>query len=154
MGFSLNGALIVAAILAPNLFLMIFPPRRSPERDKGAGILFTFLERLGQAGCFILPVISRDYFKQSVNAWFVIMTACIFAYWALWIRYAVKREFKLLFEPLLFIPVPMAVLPVAAFASAVVWGESPWLGIACAALAAGHITNSLHFYKYLTEKAH
>ncbi len=153
MGFSITGALIVAAILAPNILMLILPPANAPKGIKDAGIIFTVLERAGQAGCFILPVISGDYFNgKAMDIWFALMALFIAAYWALWIRYAIGRDYVLLFKPLLFIPVPMAVFPVAAFAFAAAWGASPWLGIAAAVLAAGHIANSWHSYRFVRSK--
>lgn len=143
--------LIVAAILAPNILMIMLPPRNVPEGIKDAGALFIVLERLGQAGCFILPVISRDYFLRGPDVFFFLMAVFIAAYWALWVRYAFGREFKLLFMTLFFIPVPMAVFPVMAFAFAALWGRSPWLGIAAAFLAVGHIVNSLHSYGYVKD---
>ncbi len=153
MGFSLTGLIIVLVILAPNLFMMILPPRNVPKNMKSAGAVLTIVERLGQIGCFVLPVISRDAFNaRGFDAWLALMALCIAAYWALWIRYAVKgREFRLLFAPLWLIPVPMAVFPVLAFASAALWARSPWLGIASATLAIGHIASSRHSYRLLKD---
>lgn len=150
MGFSVMGLIIVALILVPNLFIIILPPKNTPKEIKDACVLVTVIERLGQAGCFILPVFSRGWLEgRGIDVWLVLMAVCIAVYWALWIRYAARRDFAMLFEPLMFIPVPMAVFPVLAFASAAVWARSPWLGIAAAALALGHIANSLHTFKNL-----
>lgn len=48
MGFSLVGLLTATAILAPNLLLLVFPPRDGISRITNAGLLFTVLERIGQ----------------------------------------------------------------------------------------------------------
>lgn len=40
-------------------------------------------------------------------------------------------------------PVPMAVLPVVAFGCGAAWSTSPWLAVATAVLAVGHLPNSL-----------
>jgi hypothetical protein len=149
MGFSFAGFIIAAAVFAPNLLFIFFPPGNVPEGLKDKGAFFTVLERLGQAGCIVLLLISRDSFSSlSVNLWFLLMAFCIVAYYCLWIRYiALGRGFYLLFKPHAMIPVPMAVFPVLAFAFAAVLGRSVWLGIAVILLAIGHIANSLHTYK-------
>lgn len=152
MGFSIVGTAIAVMILAPNMLMFILPPRNAPRGMKDAGVLFTALERIGQAGCFVLPVISKDWLDgRSVDAWFILAALCIAVYWRLWIRYALRREFELLFTPLGFVPIPMAVFPVLAFAFVAVWGRSVWLGMAAAALAAGHIANSWNGYNYVKQ---
>jgi hypothetical protein len=50
------------------------------------------------------------------------------------------QEFSSLWLPFLFIPIPLAVIPVCAFGCAALWGRSLWLGAATVILAIGHIT--------------
>jgi hypothetical protein len=69
------------------------------------------------------------------------MLGCIVTYYGLWFRYIGSgREFSSLWLPFLFIPIPLAVIPVCAFGFAALWGRSPWLGAATVILAIGHIT--------------
>lgn len=147
MGFSLIGLAISIIIFAPNLLAIILPPKDVPKA-KDAHIVFTILERLGQAGCMILPSISQAWFaNKPIDIWFILGALCIIAYYGLWIRYAVKGQyFSLLFKPLAFIPIPMAIFPVLAFGFAAIWGQSIWVGIAAAVLAIGHLVNSWHTY--------
>ncbi len=155
MGFSVAGFLIALAILIPNLLVWLFPPEKVPEGLKDSGFIFTLLERTGQIGCLLLLCISKDSFSPlTVNPPFVLMVLCILAYYSLWTRYVVKgRRFSLLFEPFKFIPIPMAVLPVLAFAFAAMLGESLWLGAAVVFLAAGHFANSWHTYTLVRSAA-
>ena len=154
MGFSITGFIIAAIIFAPNLFMIKFPPKNTPEGLKDAGLLFVILERAGQAGCIILLLISKDNFAHlTVNVWFVLMALCIIIYDCLWIRYIARgHEFALLFQPFACIPIPMAVFPVFAFAFAAIIGRSIWLGIAVILLAAGHFVNSWHTYQFLKKE--
>lgn len=55
------------------------------------------------------------------------------------------RDFMRLFQPV-FIPIPMAILPVFAFLFAAVGGKSVLLGFATVIFAIGHIVNSWHTY--------
>ncbi len=149
MKFSLAGLLISLAILAPNLLMILLPPKEVPSGAKDAGPVFTILERLGQAGCFVLPMLVGASFNgRALDLWFVLMAFCVMVYWALWVRYATNgRGFRLLFEPVLGIPMPMAVFPVLAFGFAAAWGRSVWLGAAVIALAIGHLANSWRAWK-------
>ncbi len=151
MGFSTIGLLIAAMIFAPNLLFIAFSPKNIPPGIKDAGLLFTIIERIGQAGCMVLLVISKDNFEAaSLDVWFFLMMICVAAYYCLWIRYFVRgRDFSLLFKPLGFIPIPMAVFPVLAFSFAAIWGKSVWIGVSAILLAIGHFANSWNNYKYL-----
>lgn len=150
MGFSLAGLLIAVAILAPNVLLAVFPPREGVASIVPAGAEFTVLERIGQVGCIALLCILPANFTRPPDAWLWLAAACVAAYYALWIRYLARgRSLRLLFAPVLRVPVPMALLPVAAFALVAVWGQSVWLALAVAALAVGHIANSWASYRAL-----
>ncbi|MDH6429124.1 MULTISPECIES: hypothetical protein [Paenibacillus] len=150
MGFSLIGTLIAMVILAPSLLMIKFPPDHVPSGLKDAGIVYTLLERVGQLGCIAILAISKDNFENvEFGIWAALIFVFITIYYGLWIRYMVKgQQFRLLWAPLLFLPIPMAVLPVCAFGFAAIWGRSFWLGIAVICLAIGHFANSWHSYQY------
>lgn len=154
MGFSLLGTLMALILLAPSLLMIKFPPENVPLGVRDAGPIYTILERAGQLGCIGILAISQDNFQQvkfGVIAVFIVLFIAI--YYGLWIRYIVKgRQFKLLWDPLGIIPIPMAVLPVCAFGSAAIWGKSIWLSIAVVCLAIGHLANSWHSYQYTKNK--
>jgi hypothetical protein len=143
MGFSLLGLVIGLAILAPNVLLAIAPPRGGIPTAGSPGVVFTVFERLGQVGCLVLLAIT----PASPSPWLIAVGAGIAAYWALWARYVVRREFWWLYAPVLRIPIPMAVVPVLTFASAAAWLWSPWLALATLALAVGHLATSWHVYR-------
>ncbi len=67
----------------------------------------------------------------------------VFGYWLLWGRYARLRTPAALFGPVRGIPVPMAILPVAAFLSCAMLLSNPWITVAAVVLASGHIPVSL-----------
>lgn len=154
MGFSLIGSLIAIIILAPSMLMIMFPPESIPIGLKAAGHFFTFLERVGQVGCIIILIASKDAFGAlNFGIWAVLILIFITVYYGLWIRYVVKgRTFRLLYEPFGFIPIPMAILPVCAFGFAAIWGRSAWLGIAVGCLAIGHFANSWHSYLSVKEQ--
>jgi hypothetical protein len=146
MGFSIVGLIIAVSIFAPNLLMVVLPPRNVPDVPKNSRVIFTALERVGQIGCLALLVISKN---NSIDLWLIPAAICVICYYGLWIRYAVTgRDFGALFKPLI-IPIPMAVLPILAFGFTALWSGSLWLAATDALFAAGHITNSLNTYKYI-----
>ena len=151
MGFSFIGLIITLSIFIVNLTVLFVPPKNIPPDLGGGSIFITILERIGQAGCVIIPVLSKNAFADiNLNIWAVLIIFCVLIYYALWIRYIIgKGEFYLLFKPLLFIPVPMAIFPVLAFLLTAMLSTSVLLFIAVICLAVGHIANSLHTYKFL-----
>lgn len=148
MAFSITGLVFAIIIFAPNVLFLLFPPKEVPAGLKDAGIVYTVLERLGQIGCVILLCLTGNFSLFPVTVWLILLIASIAMYWGLWLRYVLKGQaFTLLFCPLGFLPVPMAVFPVLAFAFAAAAGRSLWLGIAVILLGIGHLKNSWHTYK-------
>lgn len=149
MGFSIVGVVLAVAILLPNLLIILLPPKNVPADYKDAGLLFTVLERIGQAGCVAVLMLSKSNFDgRLLDVRFLLMLLFIALYYAMWLRYLRKgRDFKFLWTPLWMIPVPMAVFPILAFAFAALWGRSVWLCAAVIFLAAGHLVNSWYIYK-------
>ena len=100
------------------------------------------MERIGQAGAFVIPCFYPINFGHNTGL-LAAALAALAIYYAGWLRYGFQgREYKLLFSPLLGIPLPMAVCPVFYFA---VWSAlfSSWpLALATAVLAIGHISVS------------
>lgn len=146
MDFSIVGTMIAAVMLLPNIIYLFFPPQNIPQDIKGAGRFFAVMEHMGQIALIVLLVVSRDSFDgRAFDVWAVLMVICIAVYYALWLRYFLGgRQARLLYRPLLSLPVPMAVFPVFAFAFSGVWGNSLFLLAASAVFALGHIPNSLH----------
>jgi hypothetical protein len=143
MGFSLVGTLIGVVLMLPSvLFFALFPPANAAtSAAASAPFILTMLERVGQAGCLAVLVLSRSgYQHRHLDVWAILMMLCIVLYYCAWIRYVLNgRELIWLGKSLMGIPIPLAVLPICAFGFAALWGRSVWLGIATVILAAGHI---------------
>lgn len=149
MGFSLLGTLMALTLLAPSMLMIKFPLENVPAGVRDAGSVFIILERIGQLGCIGILAISKDNFQHvKFGILAALIVLFIMIYYGLWIRYIVKgQQFKLLWDPLVFIPIPMAVIPVCAFGLAAIWGKSIWLSLAVVCLAIGHLANSWQSYK-------
>lgn len=140
MGFSPWGLAIAVTVLAPSLLLLALPPLHPLPTVRVSPVL-SALERAGQAACLVIPVIVLP--APLTWAWAVPMAMFLAAYLVLWGRYVRRRDPGLLYRRWGPVPVPMAVLPVAVFATAGAWLGMIWLVLAAGALAAGHIPTSL-----------
>lgn len=140
MGFSALGLAVSLAVLLPNLLLLVLPPR-APLPDARIPALLQGTERLGQALCLTVPAITVA--GQVSPVWILPLLTAVIGYWLLWVRYAVQRTPQALFGPVWRVPVPMAVLPVAAFLCAALLLGNPWIGAAALVLGCGHIPASL-----------
>ena len=135
--------LITAAVLIPNVLYLRFPPSDAANYGEPRDSLpFKIIERAGQASSFIMPLFFPLSFGRAlqIGAW-AVMGLALALYYAGWIRYFSRgRHYALLFSPMIGIPVPMAVGPVAYFLlSAMVLGSN-WQAVAAVVLAIGHIT--------------
>lgn len=140
MGFSPFGLVVSLAVLAPNLLMLALPPRTAVPQARIPGPI-TWLERAGQALCLVVPAITAP--GELLWWWAVPVAVAVAIYWALWARYLLSgRNASALYWPLWRMPVPMAILPVVAFASTAVWLSNGWIALAAAVLAAGHIPAS------------
>ena len=148
MTFSLPGLLLSLAILAPSFLLLAWPARSQPEVLPKSGWLLAWLERGGQAACLVVPAITGGAVHPDV--WLAAVIVFLGLYYALWVRYFVAgREFALLYRPLAFVPVPMAVFPVLAFLAGAGWLKSWWLAGAAVVLGIGHIALSYRIARAL-----
>lgn len=137
MGFSPFGLAVSVLVLAPTLLLLVLPPR-GPAPAPRVPPALGWLERAGQALCTVVPVITAP--GSLVWGWAIPTGAALLGYGGFWIRYLTAgRRYTLLYDDVARLPVPMAILPVAIFAAAACWLSNPWIGVAAAVLAAGHI---------------
>jgi hypothetical protein len=138
------GGLITLVILLPNLLILIFPPAAVPPEVIKTGTLprvMEITERVGQVAAFTIPFF---YFlpplRSSPVDILVVMALALLFYYAGWARYLIKgRRFTLLFQPMLGVPLPMAISPVVYFAAVSVYLKSWPEAVAAAVLAVGHL---------------
>ncbi len=146
MTFSVAGAVLSLAILAPNLTLLIWPPRHPSPNQPSPHWALTGLERAGQVFCLVLPALTAT--RSGINGWFVVTVIAVIVYYLLWVRYVTDgRNFNTLYRPLGPLPVPMAVFPVLAFGAGAGWLQSWPLALGTVILALGHISNSWRLWR-------
>jgi hypothetical protein len=140
------GGIITLMVLLPNLLAVFFPPtvKLIDDQQQNDTLLqiMTVVERIGQAGSFVIPFFYRLSLDSVMDAVALTIMICTLAlYYATWIRYLVLgREEALFNRSLLGIPLPMAVMPVIYFLSASVLLGSVWLMLAAVMLGVGHIS--------------
>ncbi len=140
IGFSPLGALLAVGVLAPNVLLSVFPPR-TPLPASTALRVLRIVESTGQALCMAVPVLTV---AGPVAWWWAVPAASALAvYYGLWARYLVRRTPWSLYQPLVGVPVPMAIAPVLVFLAGAAWLSNPWIAGAALVLAAGHIPAAL-----------
>jgi hypothetical protein len=145
----MTGGLASILILVPNLFWMLFPPRDPPEGETSSATLayklLEVMEWLGRLGVFVIPFFYRLEVTSRVQVVaLAVMALALLFYYAGWVRYfAQGRKYALLFQPMLRVPVPMAVSPIVYFAAASVLFGSWYLALATIILGVAHLTISL-----------
>lgn len=139
------GGIITLLVLLPNLLAVFFPPSTrladDPQPNRSRLQIMTVIERVGQAGSFVIPFFYRVTLTSSIQAIaLVIMVGALALYYAGWVRYLVQGRAEVLFyRSLLGIPLPMAIMPVIYFLAASALLGSVWLLLAAVLLGVGHI---------------
>lgn len=138
--------LIVGLILFPNILSAIFQPVNIPtnlDRPAWWAVVIVF-EWIGRLGILILPLFWEIRFDKSKIIFLVLFGMMIALYYTCWIRFFLHgREFRLLFEPILGIPIPMAISPILAVLFLGVAQNSSLVLTAAVIMALGHSPESL-----------
>jgi len=144
--------IIPIAVLLPNLFFFVLPPSNLPgNMGDNESLLFKMSEGIGRLGVFILPILSSIHHKEYHEVLSLIgMSIFLLLYYIGWVRYFRQgRDYKLLFSPMIGIPVPLAISPILYFICASVVLHSPLLFLSSLLFAIGHIPVSLKTYQQI-----
>lgn len=140
-GFSYVGLIFLACLYIPNMLFAKNPPK-DVLKFKENKLLLAF-ERAGQALCSVLVLIFSDYNVHKLGLWSLWLGASavlMLLYLLCWCRYFTGEHKTIDFlRPFLGIPIPMAILPVAAVLLLSVYGKVLLLTIAGVILGIGHI---------------
>lgn len=154
MGFHILGLAVSLVILLPNLFFFLYPPRNMQKGLAKEPVALTMIENIGRIGCFLYPLFfGADIAASLPHSAMYLMLACVLLYYVCWIRFFLgRREFSLLFRPLWWIPIPMAVFPAVYFLSLAVLVRSLLMGVAAICFTLGHIPISYMTWKQVKIK--
>ena len=141
-GFSIVGVAFLAMLFVPNIRWAKSQPPGYEEISRNENKVLLLFERIGQvlATCSAVVFVCPQGFSLPWLLWLLIAFLLMLLYEAAWARYFKGGE-KLedMYRPLGPIPVPIASLPVVAFALLGIWHQSPIAVIAAVILGIGHI---------------
>jgi len=141
-GFSIVGVVFLAMLFIPNIKWAKSQPPGYEEISKHESKTLLMLERIGQVltTCAAVVFVCPQGFSLPWLLWLIVAFLLLILYEIAWARYFKSGE-KLdgMYQPLGPIPVPIATLPIAAFALLGIWYQSPVAVIAALILGIGHI---------------
>ena len=153
-GFSIVGVVFLAMLFIPNIKWGKNQPAGYAELSRHENRALLVLERIGEVACSCAAVIfvCPQGFSFPWAIWLCLAILLMVLYEIAWIRYFKGGE-KLdgMYQPLGPIPVPIATLPVAAFALLGIWCQSPITVLAAVVLGIGHIGIHLGHLHELTQ---
>jgi len=144
-GFSYIGLIWLLMLFVPNILWIKCRPKEYSSEGENKFLAVT--ERVGEVGVTCSALIFSDFNLRPWSGWsifFVLSALCMILYEAWWIKYfSGARELKDFYGSFLKIPLPGAVLPVAAFLFLGIYGRVVWLIAGAVVLGIGHI--GIHF---------
>ena len=141
-GFSMVGVVFLAMLFIPNIRWAKSQPPGYEEISRHENKALLVLERIGQVltTCTAVVLVCPQGFSLPWLLWLIIAFLLLVLYEIAWARYfRGGQKLDGMYQPLGPIPVPIATLPVAAFALLGVWYQSPIAVIAAVILGIGHI---------------
>lgn len=142
-GFSYIGFIFLFMLMVPNLIWMKHKPKDYENYVINENKLLVCLERIGQVSVTCLALLFDDFNINEISYRLILLVAaflCMLLYEWFWIRYFKSEQtMKDYYCRLLGIPVPGAVLPIAAFFLLALYGSNWYLTIAVIILGIGHI---------------
>ncbi|MFC3746126.1 hypothetical protein [Paenibacillus sp. GCM10012306] len=131
-------------ILLPSLLFFKLEPRNMPS-EKNKKLLYTVAEGVGRVGVIVVPLFFAIHLQETYEIISLVgMVLALLLYYFGWGRYFRNgREYKLLYSPMLGVPVPLAISPIVYFLCASVVLHSVYMLIFSVILAVGHIPSSL-----------
>lgn len=151
-GFSYVGLIFLLMLFVPNIiWARNIPAGYSAE---GESKVLGIFERIGQAAATCCALIFSDFNLRPWSPWCLWLAAAfalmvLYELW--WARYFLsERTLGDFYGSFLGLPVPGAVLPVAAFLLLGVYGRVIWMIIAAVILGIGHIGIHLQHWREYT----
>lgn len=150
LGFSYIGLIFLLMLFIPNGIWTKKQPEGYAELAKNENKILLTFERTGQVSVTACALIFSDYNPSEFSAWsawLIAAFALMLLYETAWIRYFLKPSLKNFYGRFLFIPIPLASLPVFAFLLLGIYGKVIWLIISAVVIGIGHIGIHLQHLK-------
>ncbi len=142
IGFSYIGLIYLVMLFVPNLIWLKRQPDGYKDLAQHENKVLLVLERIGQVLVVVSAVMFKDYNPTDFSAWtaWLIVSGCLMLLYAVcWVRYFIRPTLRNFYGRFLFIPVPLASLPIAAFLLLGIYGKVIWLIVFSVVLGVGHI---------------
>jgi len=155
LGFSYIGLIFLLMLFIPNSIWTKKQPEGYAELIKNENKILLFFERTGQVLVTVCALIFSDYNPSEFSAWsawLIASFALMLLYEAAWIRYFLKPSLKSFYGRFLFVPIPLASLPVFAFLLLGIYGKVVWLIISAVIIGIGHIGIHVQYLKVISKK--
>lgn len=148
-GFSYVGMIFLLMLFIPNIIWS----RNIPEgyTSEGENKTLGILERIGEVASTCCALIFSDFNLRPWSPWSLWLAAAfglmvLYELW--WVRYfRGGRTMNDFYRSFLGIPLPGAVLPVAAFLLLGIYGRVIWMILSAVILGIGHIGIHLQHYR-------
>jgi uncharacterized membrane protein len=142
-GFSYVGLVYLLMLFIPNMIWTKKKPKRYDEVSAKENKLLQIFERIGQMSICCFMLIFSDFNVKSFSLWTIWLAVSfllLILYEICWLRYfKSQRTMKDFYRSFAGIPIPLAVLPVAAFFLLGIYGKIGILIIAIFIFGIGHI---------------
>lgn len=113
-----TGSIISLLILPPNIVWMFFNRKNDKNSCGKVARIIEVFENVGRFSTLAIPFFYDLNFAERYSCpVMVLMVICLLIYYACWARYFMNGRSSLFFKkPFIYIPLPMALMPVAFFA--------------------------------------
>lgn len=147
--FSWVGLVVFVLPMLINIAYAVFPPVGETASSKPAARWLEIVENISRIAyllALVLLVSEKPLTVRSV--WFYMGIAFLVLYYVVWIRYFVGgRDVALLGRPFLFVPMPLAVLPVLYFLCAAAWMSNLPAAVIMVIFGAAHLAVSVQSFR-------
>jgi len=155
LGFSYIGLIYLLMLFIPNIIWAKFKPEGYDALSKKENKVLLIFERVGQVCVTITALIFTDFNINGLtlwSIWLLISFILMIIYEICWIRYFIKPDLKNFYGKFLFIPVPLASLPIMAFLLLGIYGKVIWLIISSVIIGIGHVGIHVQYLRNINKK--
>lgn len=142
LGFSYIGLIFLMMLFIPNAVWSKKRPDGYDALAKNENRVLLVFERAGQVCVTVAALMFSNYNPTGFGpwtAWLIAAAALMLLYEAAWVRYFISPSLNAFYGRFLFIPAPLASLPIFAFLLLGIYGKVIWLILSVVLLGIGHI---------------
>lgn len=144
LSFSWIGIVVFALPMIINIFYAFFPPADSPAAAAPVPKALEMVEQASRIAYLLVITFAVSKKQPTVHsAWLYLAVLFLALYYAVWFRYFLSgRKTELLGKSFLFVPIPLAVFPVAYYIFAALWLHNIPAAAVMTVFGAAHIAVS------------